>query len=199
MLVFVACGRSSILVEDLDGVCSADGDGFFAQVVLDYDPTAAGGDLPGREDAMDPQTALGPPDAMSTPPLGAVSLGDGGTLTLGFAPCIITSDGSPAADVIVHEHGYLERVVIALLPTTRALESIGDAVDDDGWVAIDAYPDSKDGIDLDAELGEWPRAGLRFEAIRLRDIPGQGEVTPETPGADIDAVEATEPRAALPR
>lgn len=197
MLALVGCGRSGILVDDGDSVCSVDGDGFFAQVVLDYDPTASSGDLPSREDAMDPHTALGPPDAMSTPPLGAVSLGDGGTLTLGFGPCVITGDGSPTADVIIHEHGYLERVSIALLPTTRALASLGDAVGDDGWVAIDAYPDNHDGIDLDAELGSLPREGLRFEAIRLRDIPGQGEVTPETPGADIDAVEAAEPRAAM--
>jgi hypothetical protein len=194
-LALVACGRSGILVDDADGVCSADGEGFFAQVVLDYDPTAAGGELPSREDAMDPQTALGPPDAMSTPPLGAVSLGDGGTLTLGFGACVITTDGSPAADVIVHEHGYLEHVAIALLPTARAVASLGDVVGGDGWVAIDARPDRDDGIDLDTELGMLPRAGLRFEAIRLRDIPGQGEVTPETPGADIDAVELTAPLA----
>lgn len=196
MLTMVACGRSGILVDDREAVCSADGDGFFAQTVLDYDPTAAGGELPGREDAMDPYTALGAPDGRSTPPLGSVSIGDGGTLTLGFGACVITSDGSPAADVIIHEHGYVERLVIALLPTARASASLADVVDDDGWIAIDAYPDDRDGIDLDAQLGTLPREALRFEAIRLRDIPGQGEVTPDTPGADIDAVEATEPRAA---
>lgn len=143
---------------------------------------------------MDPYTALGPPDAMSTPPLGFVSLGDGGTLTLAFGPCVITADESSAADLVVHEHGYGEHVALALRPTPRAAESLAEAVDEDGWVAIDAYPDAHDGVDLDAELGDLGRAGLRFDAILLRDIPGQGEITPETPGADIDAVEAMSPR-----
>ncbi|MBC8068616.1 MAG: hypothetical protein IAG13_09815 [Deltaproteobacteria bacterium] len=199
MLALGGCGRSSILVaaDNDDDMCSADGESVFARVVLGYDPIAGGGAVPELSDVMEPRAALGPPE-LATPPLGAVSLGDGGTLTVGFAPCVITSDGSPGGDVIIYEQGYAERVTIALLPTTRAVTWLGEAVGDDGWVAIDAYPDSDDAIDLDAELGALPREALRFEAIRLRDVPGQGEVTPDTPGADIDAIEAPEGRLADP-
>lgn len=198
--LLAACGRSGILVEEApDGLCSGDGDGFFATVVLDYDPILVDGD-PADDEATDPQTALGSPDARPTPPLGAVSLGEGGSITLGFAPCVLGTDGTPAPDLVIHEHGYLERTTVALLPTVRARASLATLIGLDGHVAIDSPaddhgdPEVRGGIDIDAALADIPLDAREFSAVRLVDVAGQGEYTPDTPGADIDAVQVVTPR-----
>lgn len=193
-LLLAACGRSGILVEEApDGLCSGDGDGFFATVVLDYDPILVDGD-PADDEATDPQTALGSPDARPTPPLGAVSLGEGGSLTLGFAPCVLGTDGTPAPDLVIHEHGYLERTTVALVPTVRSRAALAGVTGLDGHVAIDAPADGS-GIDIDAALADIRQDDREFSAVRLVDVAGQGEYTPDTPGADIDAVQVVTPRA----
>jgi hypothetical protein len=193
VLLLGACGRSGILVEGTqDGLCSGDGDGFFATVVLDYDPILVDGD-PVDDEATDPQTALGPPDARPTPPLGAVSLGEGGSLEVGFAPCVLGTDGTPAPDLVIHEYGYLERTTVALVPTARTRGLLPGVIGLDGHVAIDS-PDDGSGIDLDAALAEIPLDAREFSAVRLVDVAGQGEVTADTPGADIDAVQVLTPR-----
>jgi hypothetical protein len=193
VLLLAACGRSGILVEETpDGLCSGDGDGVFATVVLDYDPILVDGD-PADDEATDPETALGSPDARPTPPLGAVSLGEGGSLTLGFAPCVLGTDGTPAPDLVIHEYGYLERTTVALLPTARTRGLLPGVIDLDGHIAIEAPADGS-GIDLDAALADIPLDAREFSAVRLVDVAGQGEITAETPGADIDAVQAMTPR-----
>lgn len=192
-LLLAACGRSGILVEENpDGLCSGDGDGFFATVVLDYDPILAGGD-PADDEATDPQTALGSPDARPTPPLGAVSLGEGGSITLGFAPCVLGTDGTSAPDLVIHEHGFLEYTTVALVPTARTRGLLPGVIGLDGRVAVDSPADGS-GIDIDAALADLPLDAREFSAVRLVDVAGQGEVTADTPGADIDAVQVLTPR-----
>ena len=187
-----ACGRTGSAFDSAaEDRCTADGDGFFATVVLDYEPSII--DFAAADDeAVDPQTSLGPPDARPTPPLGAVSLGEGGTLTLGFSPCFVGTDGTSAPDLVIHEFGYSERTTVALLPTDRTRVLLGSVLGVDGYVVIEGPPDSVD-FDIDATLSEIPPDAREFAAVRLRDVAEQGENTADTPGADIDAVEAMVP------
>lgn len=197
------CGRSPVDPFESDG--AGDGDGSvlvrcgertedaFAQVVIGYDPLAGGGGFPLREDVVDPEAALGPPDHMPTPPLGTVSIGDGGTLTVGFEPCVMGTDLEPSPDLFVIEAGFDEQVTVELRPTAGALDVLGPWVEADGYVHLPPRADASSEIDLDAALPGIPAEGLRFDAVRIRDVPGQGLETMETPGADIDAVKIALP------
>ncbi|MCX4245575.1 hypothetical protein [Paraliomyxa miuraensis] len=184
-----ACGRTPVAwFEAFDAPrCGERAEDGFAQVVVGYEPTAGGGAWPLRDDVIDPEAALGPPDHQPTPPLGTVSIGDGGTLTIGFEPCVMATSGSPAADLVVYEAGFDERVVVELRPTPATRDQLGDRVGRDGYVRLSTAPDREGAIDVDAELGG---AGLQFDAVRIRDVAGQGLETVNTPGADIDALEA---------
>jgi len=197
------CGRSPV---DVFGVGADGGDDgpvivrcgehledAFAQVVVGYDPQAGGGDFPLRDDVIDPEAALGPPDHMPTPPLGTVSIGDGGTLTVGFEPCVLGTDLGPALDVLVHEAGFDEETTVELRPTARARVLLGPWVEADGYVRLDRRGEATGGVDLDGALPGIPAEGLRFDAVRIRDVSGQGLETTQTPGADIDAVEIAVP------
>lgn len=208
LVLAAGCGRSPVALFGLDGAAGGDEDGgaeirrcgeaqedSFAQVVVGYEPTAGGGDVPLREDVVDPEAALGPPDHMPTPPLGTVSIGDGGTLTVGFEPCIMGTNLAAAADLFVHEAGFDEQTTVELRPTADARTVLGPWVDTDGFVQLDRRPDVTGGIDVDAALPGVPAEGLRFDAVRIRDVTGQGLETVETPGADIDAVEIAVPLA----
>jgi hypothetical protein len=201
------CGRSPVAVLGLAGSgggdegvvirrCGEDPEDAFAQVVVGYEPTAGGGDVPLREDVVDPEAALGAPDHMPMPPLGTVSIGDGGTLTVGFEPCVMGTDLSNTPDLFIHEAGFDEQTTVELRPTAAARIVLGPWVDADGYVQLDRRPDAAGGIDVDAMLVAVPVDGLRFDAVRIRDVTGQGLETVETPGADIDAVEIAVPLAA---
>lgn len=190
----VGCGRSPVDVlgfggDDAVEIRCGDSGEAFAQVVVGYDPLAGGGDFPLREDVVDPEAALGPPDHRPTPPLGTVSIGDGGILSVGFEPCVMGTDLGPANDVIVHEAGADEQVTVELRPTEGALEVLGPWVDAEGYVRLDLRSDASGGFDVDAGLLGVPVEALRFDAVRIRDLPGQGLEAINTPGADIDAVE----------
>jgi hypothetical protein len=199
------CGRSPVVL--FEGIsadeggdtgvvtmrCGEPGEGSFAQVVIGYEPTAGGGEVPLRQDVIDPEAALGPPDHMPTPPLGTVSIGDGGTLTLAFEPCVMGTDLTRAFDLFVYEAGFDEQTTVELRPTPAASAVLVNAVDADGYVRLEIQPDATGGVDIDAQLPGVPAEGLRFDAVRIRDVPGQGLETVNTPGADIDAVEILVP------
>ncbi len=196
------CGRSPVDRFGIDGAgseggpvvrCGDDLEHVFAQVVVGYEPTAGGGDVPLRDDVVDPAAALGPPDHMPEPPLGTVSIGDGGTLEVGFEPCVMATDLGPEPDVLVHEAGFDEQVTVELRPTPRARVELGPRVEADGWVRLDHRSEGETAIDVDGALPGISAAGLRFDAVRIRDVQGQGLETLETPGADIDAVEIAVP------
>lgn len=204
--LMAGCGRSPVFLFGSASAGDGDGDGgplparcgeldddSFAQLVIGYEPTAGGGQVPLREDVIDPEAALGPPDHMPTPPLGTVSIGDGGTLTVGFEPCVIGTSRTSAPDIIVHEAGFDEQVSVELRPTPAARAVLGSAVDPDGYLRLATAPDALGAIDIDAALVGVPVEGLRFDAVRIRDVAGQGLETVNTPGADIDAVEITTP------
>lgn len=202
-LAAAGCGRSPVDLFGVDGAWDDDGsvivrcgeraEDAFARVVVGYEPLAGGGDFPLREDVVDPEAALGPPDHMPTPPLGTVSIGDGGTLTVGFEPCVMGTDLAPTPDLFVLEAGFDEQVTVELRPTAGTLAVLGPWVEADGYVRLPPSADASSEIDVDAALPGPPAEGLRFDAVRIRDVPGQGLETVETPGADIDAVEIAVP------
>lgn len=80
LVLATGCGRTPVsLFEVLESPrCGSDDGDAFAQVVLGYEPTAGGGDRPCRDDVVDPEAALGPPDHQPTPP-GDASLAARGT------------------------------------------------------------------------------------------------------------------------
>lgn len=193
--LIVACGRSPIPLLDLPNAqarCGTLEEDFFAQQVQAYDPAAGGGARPEREDVVDPTAALGPPDHQPTPPLGTVSIGDGGTLALTFGRCELVT--GPGPDLVVHEAGFDERVFIAVRPTSATRDALGANVSFDpaGFVELAVSADAMGAFDIDQGLPLTDRAELRFDAVRLRDVAGQGLETVQTPGADIDAVEAVD-------
>lgn len=197
------CGRSPVLLfgHGADGGddgpvvprCAEGPEDAFAQVVVGYEPAAGGGDVPLRDDVVDPEAALGPPDHMPTPPLGTVSIGDGGTLTVGFEPCTMGTDLGPGLDLLVHEAGFDEQVTVELRLTAAARPWLEPMLDADGFVTLPPWASATGGVDVDGALVGVPAEGLRFDAVRVRDVPGQGLETVETPGADIDAVEIAVP------
>lgn len=190
-----ACGRSPVPWLDTPlplARCGTSEEDYYAQQVQAYDPQAGGGARPEREDVVDPAAALGAPDHQPTPPLGTVSIGDGGTLSLTFGRCVLVT--GPGPDLVVHEAGFDERVTIAVRPTPTTLEALGPTVvpDPAGFVELPVDADPAGGFDIDVGLPPTDRDTLRFDAVRIRDVIGQGLETVLTPGADIDAVEAVD-------
>jgi outer membrane protein OmpA-like peptidoglycan-associated protein len=141
----------------------------FAQQVVDYH---VGNPEPVPE-GQDPTEALGPPDY--TPDKRqkprAVSLGNGGTLTLGFGEgALIDGDGP---DLFVWEIGpAVEAMAVEI--STDGVTWIDAGVARGGLCAVDIHP--------------YVRPGDVFHFVRLRDVPHQGSDSDAWPGADIDAV-----------
>lgn len=122
----------------------------------------------------DPQQALGPPDhhLQAWPYTGAVSLGNGGELILGFPTCIEDGEGD---DFIVHEIVTPERAEVfgSLTPEPRDFRLLGTA---------------SGTTHFDLAAAGVPRVYL----IRIVD---QNDVRTPSPfaGFDVDAVEVIHP------
>lgn len=140
----------------------------FASTVVRYEP---GAPAP-SSDAADATAALGAPDYVQDvhAPPHAVSLGNGGTLTLHFDGAGLGD--SPGADLFVFEIG--------------APEALEISVSDDGrtWRELGRVPGGAVALDVAPVVGE----GEAFHWVRLVDVAGQGPESPAFAGADVDAV-----------
>lgn len=163
----------------------------WADVVVHYDPTLLGGAAPTVVEFADPEMALGPPDYVIGSGVGAVALGYGGVIELGFDECLLSTSGDASPDLVIHEIGPdKERTFVALAP----LDPSGfdpDALVGDGYYFATDVAGSTVEIDLDALYGLTEPTV--FIGIQLVDDPDSGTHEPETPGADIDAVEILHP------
>ena len=178
------------------GVDFPQGDVSFADAVLSYDPASGGGSVPTDPNYVNPDRAIGPPDFVGDANgsggefngTGAVALGDGGRLELLFADNVVTN--AAGGDLAIFERGVAEAFSVAVRPsqTTRALLGAQCASE---YCALGTWTPVNDvvQIDLDAMfIGAFPPHTLRFDAVQLTDLKGQGGSTGDKVGADIDAV-----------
>ncbi len=164
--------------ETFGGVDFPAGVASFADVVVSYDPiiNAQGGP---NAPYVTPSQALGPPDyPTGTIPVGFVSLGSGGSITLQFTDNSLTGSGTDAADLWIFEVGpEIESTFVEISKDGIVWNSVGGIVQG-----------GTRGVDIDAY--GWTQSDY-FSYVRLTDNPNQGTaIGTGSVGADIDAVGA---------
>jgi hypothetical protein len=182
LTAFVAGSQASAAI--FGGVEFPAGAVSFADVVVSYQPLFGGGPAPTNPNYLDPTKALGIPDYSD--PIGSVSLGDGGRITLQFTDNLLTGSNSAALDLWIFEIG-------------PDIEDTFVDISKDGviWSAVGKVTGSTAGIDIDS-FG----FGIadQFSFVRLTDDTNLDDQTGSTVGADIDAVGAisTIPTSVIP-
>ncbi len=160
----------------------------FADVVIDYQSGCPAID-------QNPEGAIGVADYWGNnfdePEF--VFLGEGGFIKLGFTDNLISNSGDNQDDVFVFEVGpAVESTMISLRPQNAFTENqlIMNGIPDtngDGFYFISDIGGATSALDIDAILTGYPSGSLLFDAIELMDVDDM-PCTPNTPGADIDAV-----------
>ena len=143
--------------------------GAYADEVIAYQPGIPG---PVPEGA-DPTEALGPPDYQVErwhKPR-AVTLGNGGSLTLGFSTGVLVDIDGP--DLFIFEIG----------PGVEAM-TVEISADGKTWISVGEAPGGPCAIDIH----KYVEPGAAFRYVRIRDVPFSGAESDVWPGADIDAV-----------
>ena len=173
------------------GVCS------FADMVIRFVP---GDPAPTNARFTDSERAAGAPDYTGGGNgTGAVSLGPGGLLELGWVDNLLTNSGDARGDLHVFEVGpAIEETDLAVRcadpETHRIVSEIAPAAEGDPYHSIGRADGSTSSIDIDAVFRGFGAGVLKFDAIRIVDIVDQGGVDTSTGGADIDAVGAISSR-----
>ncbi|MES2642716.1 MAG: hypothetical protein V4850_24750 [Myxococcota bacterium] len=105
-----------------------------------------------------------------------VSLGDGGSVTVGFTDNLLAGSDDDTADLCIYEVGPdIEDTLVEI------------SADNATWLPVGTIFGSTTTIDIDA-FGHG--SSSLFAYIRLTDDPNEGGQSERTVGADIDAVEA---------
>ena len=124
-------------------------------------------------EGQDPQTALGPPDyrpdKWDKPH--AVSLGNGGSLTLKFNQGALVDGDGP--DLYIFEIG----------PQVEAM-NVDVSADGVTWIPVGTARGGACALDI----GPYVKRDDVLHYVRLRDVPFSGAESDAWPGADIDAV-----------
>ena len=168
----------------------------FADYIIDYSP-----ECPDNltDQYMVASDALGVPDNDPTDGTpgglgaGRVTLGEGGSITVGFSNNLVTNTGNNDPDVWVFEVGSdIEGTTLDFRPFDAATTAIMIAngipdVDGDGFYEFGAIGGSTAFIDLDAVVSGLAFGEIKFDAIKLTDILDNQCVMP-TSGADIDGI-----------
>ena len=149
----------------------------FADVIVDYDPDAEGGQPTSVHRNAD--NALGAPDCegRGAEPIDGqftVSLGTGGSLTAGFTNNLLTASGDASPDLVIFETGAIESVRVEISRDGVTFFDVGTVGGLTNEVDIDAF-------------GFTPQD--RFAFVRLTDLR-QGDPNVASLGADIDAIGA---------
>ncbi len=160
-----------------EGILFPQGSISFADVVVDYDPSAGNG--PPTAVHQTPNSALGAPDSSGRGPeptdgITTVSLGLGGKITLEFTDNLLTGSGNNQPDLVVFETGAVESVRVEISRDGISFFDVGIVGGLTNRLDIDA-----------AGFGTQDR----FAFVRLTDLR-QGDATGTALGADIDSVGA---------
>ena len=142
----------------------------FADTVIWYEP---GIQRPNpRESSSDSTLALGPPDYAGEMSAAAVSIGFGGSLTVGFVDNVLV-DG-PGPDLAVYEVGALpEPIRIAISQDGRDYVEAGVVYGGEGLL----------------DISPVAQPGVNYHFVRITDTHSpEGPMRWGTPGSDIDAV-----------
>lgn len=140
-----------------------------------------------------PAGALGAPDHVGGGGT-AVSLGIGGSITLGFTgDRVLTVSGDARPDLRIWDAGAIhERAAVFLRPMPESLALLAAFSLEDGFLAVGetSTTEGLTEIDLDAVLPGFALGALRFDAVRLVDLETSFGLGNLAAGLDLDAVEA---------
>ncbi len=166
----------------------------FVDYVISYDPECFD-DL--DPTLVDPEVIVGLADFSPTPNepygIGRVTLGEGGSITVGFSDNVVTNSGDNSPDVWVFEVGFdVEGTMTDFRPLDANTENILIAqgvpdADGDGFYELGSIGGATSSVDLDAIVTGQAFGTLRFDAIKLTDIM-DFPCGAASAGADIDAV-----------
>ncbi|MCB0664788.1 MAG: gliding motility-associated C-terminal domain-containing protein [Saprospiraceae bacterium] len=176
--------------EYFDQVCVICGDDgiSFADTVITYVPGCPGLKL------NRPSAALGVADWNDPGDGHAVVLGEGGLNELGFTNNILINSGDTAPDLIVFEVGdVVEECMIYGRPFDAETGEIlnvyqSSAEVQDGYYFLGKIEGTQKSVDLDASYSGLAGGALRFDRLRILDVPDLDCLETINPGADIDAV-----------
>jgi hypothetical protein len=167
----MAAGAASAASVTYDGITFPEGSISFADKLIDL---SFGSPAPTDVNFTDGSAALGAPDY--THPTGAVSLGDGGSITLEFVDNRLTGSNSSAADLHIFEVGPdVEDTFVEISKDGVLFHKVGKVTGGTKSIDIDQY-----GFGIN-DL---------FRFVRLIDDTNEGGQSGSTVGADIDAVGA---------
>lgn len=139
----------------------------------------------------DPNRSIGLSDVSN------VSLGEGGSLTLGFTNNVLSNSGNTEPDIWIFETGmFVEETNIELLPADeKTIELLINAnvtdIDGDGYYDIGVVEGATSSIDIDQIIPNIEQGILKFSAIQVTDVPAvtcEASIPAGFKGADIDAV-----------
>lgn len=126
-----------------------------------------------------------------------VSLGEGGSLTLGFTNNVLSNSGDIKPDIWIFETGmFVEETEIELLPIDeQTIELLINAnvtdIDGDGYYDFGVVKGATSSIDIDQIVPNIDQGILKFNAIQVTDVPMvtcEESIPVGFKGADIDAV-----------
>lgn len=184
LALLVLFGSAAARAEVFGGINFPQGAISFADEVVSFDPLFAGGPRGTHPNLQDPATAVGVPDWDVGALTGAVNIGHGGRIVLGFTDNVLTGSGDDTPDLHIFEIG-------------ADVEATFVEISKDGvtWHSVGAVGGATSSIDIDF-YGFGPQDQFRY--VRITDDRQQGNDDPEAIGAEIDAVGAISTVAAPP-
>jgi len=172
---FIAVYTQYAYGELFSGVEFPSGSTSFADAVVAYEPSYGGGSTPTGK-WLDSKQALGTPNYTGgSNGDGAVSLGDGGRITLQFTDNALTGSNDNSPDLYIFEVGTsVEDMLVEISKDGINFNAVGKVFGSTSSVDIDSYGFT---------------ASDRFYYVRLTDVAAHTG-TSDSIGADIDAVGA---------